>query len=167
MFKVGNVVKITAPGFGCSGHSGVVVSDPTPFDEYIRVDCGCGKSNQGWSEQSLSLTGSSKPEPASPRDTLTYKERKEMPICEGLLDYFPDACLYVAHVSFVANEQHNPGETMHWAKEKSIGKGNEIARHLLDRGNLDTDGLRHSGKLAWRAMELLQREIEAERAAGK
>lgn len=104
--------------------------------------------------------------PASPRDELSYQQRKDLPIVEGLIDYFPDACLYVSHVSFVANEQHNPGETMHWAREKSIGRGNEIVRHMIDRGKIDTDKLRHSGKLAWRSMELLQREIEADRARG-
>lgn len=88
------------------------------------------------------------------------KNRKEYPIFTGLLQYFPDACLEVAHVSFVANEQHNPGQPMHWAKEKSIGKGDELVRHLMDKEVFDTDGLRHRAKAAWRAMELLQREIE-------
>lgn len=36
-----------------------------------------------------------------------------------------------------------------------------IVRHLLQRGTLDTDGLPHSAKLAWRAMALLQEECEA------
>jgi hypothetical protein len=36
-------------------------------------------------------------------------------------------------------------------------------RHLLERGTLDTDGIRHSAKVAWRAMAMLQKEIEAER----
>jgi hypothetical protein len=76
---------------------------------------------------------------------------------EGAIAYFPDAIAYVSHVSHVANEQHNPGEPMRWAREKSIGVGNEIVRHLVDKGLL------HSGKLAWRALELLQREIEANR----
>lgn len=88
--------------------------------------------------------------------------RKEYPIFNGLLKYFPDACLYVAHVSKVANDQHNPGEPMHWAKEKSIGSGDELVRHLMDKEVFDTDGLRHRGKAAWRALELLQREIENE-----
>jgi hypothetical protein len=35
-------------------------------------------------------------------------------------------------------------------------------RHLLDRGTLDTDGLRHTAKVAWRALALLQRELDAE-----
>lgn len=88
-----------------------------------------------------------------------HQKRKNQPILTGLLDYFPNACLYVSEVSRVANEQHNPGQPMHWAKEKSIGDGNEIVRHLLDRGKIDDDGLRHTGKVAWRALELLEREL--------
>jgi hypothetical protein len=92
------------------------------------------------------------------------KDRKERPICRGVLDYFPDAIAEVAHVSYVGNEQHNPGQPMHWAKEKSTDEADALVRHLLERGKLDTDGLRHTAKVAWRALALLQREIDAERA---
>lgn len=84
-------------------------------------------------------------------------------MARGLLDYFPDALAEVAHVSFVGNEQHNPGEPLHWAKEKSTDQADCIIRHLVDRGTLDTDNLRHSAKVAWRALALLQTEIEEER----
>ena len=93
--------------------------------------------------------------------------RKDTPMARGLLDYFPDACAAVAHVSFVANEQHNPGEPMHWAKEKSTDHADCIVRHLVERGTVDEDGLRHSAKVAWRALALLQVELdEANRTAG-
>lgn len=90
-------------------------------------------------------------------EELSYAERKARPICTGVFDYFPDALAYVAYVSQVANEQHNPGEAMHWAKDKSIGRGDEIARHLADRYGTDTDKLLHAGKMTWRALEFLQR----------
>ena len=89
--------------------------------------------------------------------------RKKFPLCTGVLDYFPDALLAVAEVSRIGNEQHNPGEPLHWAKEKSTDEADALTRHLLDRGTLDDDGIRHSAKIAWRALALLQREIEAER----
>ncbi len=91
-------------------------------------------------------------------------ERKAHPICTGVLDYFPDALLEVAHVSKVGNDQHNPGEALHWAKEKSKDEADALVRHLLDRGTRDTDGTRHSAKVAWRALAMLQREIDAEKA---
>jgi hypothetical protein len=87
-------------------------------------------------------------------------DRKDYPVARGLLDYFPDACKAVAHVSKVANDQHNPGEEMHWDKSKSTDHADCLLRHLIERGTRDTDGLRHTAKVAWRAMALLQTEIE-------
>lgn len=89
-------------------------------------------------------------------------ERKAVPMAAGLLDYFPGALAAVAEVSYVANEQHNPGEPMHWARGKSTDHADCIMRHLVDRGKLDDDGLRHSAKIAWRALALLQEELEAD-----
>jgi hypothetical protein len=89
------------------------------------------------------------------------KKRKEYPIVTGVLDYFPDAIAYVAHVSKVGNDQHNPGEPLHWAREKSTDHADCIGRHLVQRGSYDTDSVRHSGKVAWRALALLQEELEA------
>lgn len=89
-------------------------------------------------------------------------ERKRTPITTGVLDYFPDALAEVARVSVVGNEQHNPGEPLHWAREKSTDQADCIVRHLIERGKIDTDGMRHTAKVAWRALALLQTEIEAE-----
>jgi len=87
-------------------------------------------------------------------------DRKKVPITTGVLDYFPDAIAAVAEVSRIGNDQHNPGEPLHWAREKSTDHENCIARHLIGRGTLDVDGARHSAKMAWRALALLQLEIE-------
>lgn len=94
--------------------------------------------------------------------------RKEVPLASGLLDYFPAALAEVAHVSFVGNEKHNPGEPLHWAREKSTDQADAIARHLLERGGVEelqmrgkTYRIRHSAALAWRALALLQLELEA------
>lgn len=91
------------------------------------------------------------------------KARKGMPITTGVIDYFPAALAAVAEVSRKGNEQHNPGQPLHWAKEKSTDHADCIARHLIERGSFDSDGGRHSAKLAWRALALLQTEIEASR----
>lgn len=93
--------------------------------------------------------------------------RKAMPIARGVLDYFPRALAAIANVSYVANEQHNPGEPMHWAKEKSTDHADCILRHLIERGTFDDDNLRHSAKMAWRALALLETELEAEDAKSK
>ena len=88
------------------------------------------------------------------------KERKQIPVTTGVVDYFPLALQAVAVVSLVGNDQHNPGQPLHWAREKSTDHADCILRHLIDRGKLDTDGMRHSAKLAWRALALLQEELE-------
>ena len=88
--------------------------------------------------------------------------RKVRPMARGFLDYFPAACAEIAHVSYVGNEQHNPGEPLHWAREKSKDHADCIVRHLVERGTVDTDGLKHSAKLAWRALALLQLECEGQ-----
>lgn len=97
--------------------------------------------------------------------TTDAKARKDRPIARGVLDYFPDALAEVAHVSFVGNEQHNPGEPMYWSKGKSTDHADCILRHLIDRGKLDKDGLPHSAKVAWRALALLQTELDSQKAA--
>ena len=88
--------------------------------------------------------------------------RKQHPLTTGVLDYFPDALMAVAHVSFVGNEQHNPGQPLHWDRAKSTDEADALMRHLKDRGKMDTDGTRHSAKVAWRALAILQKELEQE-----
>lgn len=91
------------------------------------------------------------------------RARLEYPLCTGLLLYFPRACAAVARHSKESNDQHNPGEPMHWAVGKSIGTGDQIARHLVDAlaeyaDAGPTDSVeRHLSALAWRGMELLER----------
>lgn len=87
--------------------------------------------------------------------------RKEMPIARGVLDYFPLAVAAIGNVSYVGNQQHNPGQPMHWARGKSTDHADCIVRHLIERGTIDDDGLRHTAKLAWRALALLQEELES------
>lgn len=89
--------------------------------------------------------------------------RKEHPIFRGCLMYFPDALLEVSNLSLVANEQHNPGTELHWDRNKSQDEADALVRHLLDSGKLDDDGMRHTTKVAWRALALLQKEIERDR----
>jgi hypothetical protein len=91
--------------------------------------------------------------------------RKAIPIATGFVDYFPDAMAEVAELSRVGNEQHNPGKPLHWDRSKSGDESDALMRHFVQRGTRDTDGIRHTAKVAWRAMALLQKEIEAERAA--
>lgn len=87
-------------------------------------------------------------------------ERKAVPIASGVLDYFPGAIIEVARLSQKGNDQHNPGQSLFWNRSKSGDEADALMRHFLDRGSLDTDGTRHSTKVAWRALALLQKELE-------
>jgi 5'(3')-deoxyribonucleotidase len=80
------------------------------------------------------------------------KSRKKIPLCTGVLDYFPDALFAVCEVSRKGSEQHHPGEPIHWDKSKSSDEADALLRHLIDRGKLDSDGMRHSAKVAWRGL---------------
>jgi len=85
--------------------------------------------------------------------------RKGFPMCRGLLDYFPDALAAVAEHSRKGNDKHNPGEELHHARGKSMDHADCIMRHLANRGGMDGDS-RESVALAWRALALLQEELE-------
>jgi hypothetical protein len=49
---------------------------------------------------------------------------------------------------------------MHWDRSKSLEHADKIMRHLVDRGKVDDKGMRHSAMVAWRALALLQEELE-------
>lgn len=87
--------------------------------------------------------------------------RKNYPIASGVLDYFPDAFVALAALSKKGSDQHNPGKPLFWDREKSGDEADTMMRHFLQRGTSDTDGVSHTVKVAWRALALLQKELEA------
>ena len=90
------------------------------------------------------------------------KARKEMPIGTGVIDYFPRALAAVSMLSKSGNDKHNPGQPLHWSKEKSTDHPDCIIRHFIDRGKIDPDsGLLHDVGLAWRALANLEMVLEA------
>jgi hypothetical protein len=95
--------------------------------------------------------------------TQNAAERKQIPIVTGLVDYFPLALAEVAKCSKIANEQHNHGSDLRWDRTKSTDHIDCIGRHLIDRNSLDTDGVQHDVKLAWRALAYLQLRLEKEK----
>jgi hypothetical protein len=95
------------------------------------------------------------------------QERKNAPLARGVLDYFPDALFAIARLSVLGNDKHNPGQPLHWAKEKSTDHADCVLRHMAERGKWDTESysepVRHSTAAAWRALANLQTEIENDR----
>ena len=89
------------------------------------------------------------------------KARKDIPLARGCLDYFPDALAAVAELSRAGNDKHNPGQPLHWSREKSSDHADCIMRHLVDRGKIDLeDGILHDVKVAWRALAMAQLALE-------
>lgn len=89
------------------------------------------------------------------------KARKGMPIFSGVIAYFPHAVAAVAECSRIGNTQHNPGQPLHWAKEKSSDETDCILRHATDLAidplHRDADGVLAAVKMAWRALANLER----------
>jgi len=90
------------------------------------------------------------------------KARKNVPLYSGLIRYFPKALAEVAELSRIGNEQHNPGSPLHWDRSKSGDELDALTRHLFEAGTRDCDKVRHSIKVAWRALANAEKEIERE-----
>ena len=88
------------------------------------------------------------------------ESRNAMPLFDGFMAYFPNAMAEVSRLSHDATKQHHPDQPMHWDRSKSTDHKNKIVRHLVDAGKFDDKGHRHSTMVAWRAMALLQEELE-------
>jgi hypothetical protein len=96
------------------------------------------------------------------------KGRKALPVFRGPLMYFPDAILAIAAVCKAGNDQYNPGQPLHWAREKSTEQMDTALRHMMDHGmgnTKDVDGTYHLAKAAWRLLAELQLTIEKHLAA--
>lgn len=120
----------------CDKHPGV--SEANPAHAHVRI-----------SNEPMTL----------PADSAA---RKNIPIGTGVLDYFPKALAAIAMLSKAGNDQHNPGQPLHWAKEKSTDHPDCIIRHFMDRGKIDpVSGYLHDVGLAWRALANLELVLEA------
>lgn len=102
--------------------------------------------------------------------TTDSTARKGIPLATGCLYYFPDALAAVAELSRKGNDKHNPGQPLHWSRDKSNDHLDCIARHLVDAGpdgtGVDgTEGVYHLTQAAWRCLAQLQ--IVIENASGK
>ncbi len=88
------------------------------------------------------------------------KARKGVPIYSGFIKYFPRAIVAVARLSQVGNDQHNPGQPLHWDRSKSGDELDALMRHLLEADGVDADGTPHIVKVAWRACAAAEKYLE-------
>ena len=89
-------------------------------------------------------------------------DRKATPVFTGVLKYFPNAIKYVSKVSKAGNDQHHPDKPLHWDKSKSTDEPDALVRHLIDHSinPIDDDNMLHLGKVAWRALAMLERYLD-------
>ena len=97
---------------------------------------------------------------AEMHDEWKAQRRKATPVFTGVIKYFPDALMEVARCSAAGNNQHHADKPLHWDRSKSGDELDALARHLIGAGTIDDDGVRHSAKVAWRALANLQKELE-------
>lgn len=101
------------------------------------------------------------------------KVRKgDWPIWDYMFSYFPLAWLEEVRVSVIGNKQHNPGQRLHWAREKSTDQLNTALRHLFDYAKAraegatvprDGKGMAVLAQAIWRLKAQLQLDLEEER----
>ena len=89
-------------------------------------------------------------------------DRKATPVFTGVLKYFPNAIKYISKVSKAGNDQHHPDKPLHWDKSKSTDEPDALVRHLIDHSinPIDDDNMLHLGKVAWRALAMLERYLD-------
>lgn len=94
---------------------------------------------------------------------LSSEERKNHPVYSGFLKYFPRACMAISAHSLKANNKHNPGEPLHWNRDKSGDEMDALVRHIVDKADgmvYDEDGLMVDVAIAWRAMANIEKVLE-------
>lgn len=93
--------------------------------------------------------------------TEDAKKRKGQPVTSGVLWYFPNAIKAIAECSKAGNDQHHPDKPLHWDMSKSADEPDAMVRHLIDHriNPMDTDGILHLTKVAWRSLAMLERYL--------
>jgi hypothetical protein len=159
------LVRCTKPGDFSDIRFGAVYTVRTSDPEYFGIDLPGRTDGPFFYKRERFEVVPDQPAVAQAALPTDSTARKAVPLCAGVLDYFPAALAEVAKVSKAGNDKHNPGQPLHHARGKSMDHADCIARHLLERGTVDpSDGLTHTAHLAWRALALLQEELEAEGA---
>ena len=95
------------------------------------------------------------------KDVSEAQKRKDTPVFSGVLKYFPNALKEVSKCSKAGNDQHHPDKPLHWDMDKSKDEYDALTRHLIDHtiDPMDTDGILHLTKVAWRGLAGLERYL--------
>ena len=128
------------------------------------LNCTCDGDNLGscsrfYQSTSQDVQGMLENPPFGNQDVAA--ERKATPVFSGVLKYFPNALKEVSRCSKAGNDQHHPDKPLHWDMNKSKDELDALTRHLIDHtiDPVDTDGMLHLTKVAWRALAALERHL--------
>ena len=128
------------------------------------LNCTCDGDNLGscsrfYQSTSQDVQGMLENPPFGNQDVAA--ERKATPVFSGVLKYFPNALKEVSRCSKAGNDQHHPDKPLHWDMNKSKDELDALTRHLIDHSvnPVDTDGMLHLTKVAWRALAALERHL--------
>lgn len=164
MYKVGDKVMIVENPYpdtrkiGEIGHVVEVFKEGSPYPYSVLFTDDLPAYTFAKSEIALAETQAVKPptERVIPDDD----KREDYPLFDVLFGYFPAAMCELSRWAKVGNDKHNPGEPLHWAREKSTDHVNKIARHLMDYDQKDRNGFYEAIPLLWRAAALAQELLE-------
>jgi len=141
-----------------------VTQKPTDFDD-VNAKAAAYRSGLT-SSTDLSLSPTTAQDAPSVRrdllDGLSAEERKKYPLYEGLMAYFWNVMLRVARVSYDGNEQHNPGQPLHWARGKSKDQMDCMLRHAgeFDRNDFSDASENAGAAMCWRAWAVFEDYLE-------
>jgi hypothetical protein len=153
-YKVGDAVRY--------GQSRGVISSIEPNDRWpYTVVSDSGDVVCCFDEHEIELV--EKKVAAQPQRIIPDDDnREDYPLYDVLFGYFPAAMLMLAKWAKVGNDQHNAGEPLHWARDKSTDHTNKILRHLVDYDQKESNGFYEAVPLLWRAAALVQELYEKE-----
>lgn len=88
---------------------------------------------------------------------------KHEPVYSGPVNYFPRTLRALSRLCRAGNDKHNPGQPLHWAKDKSTDHPDCMLRHSLTPYAADSENgnERHVVAVAWRAMAWAEIALEA------
>lgn len=111
-----------------------------------------------WEERAAGSEGECDPNGKSAKEMGSKLDAGKSPVFQGLLSYFPRACLAVADVSARGAAKYA------WKGWESVPDGinrysDALARHIVNEeieGKYDADGFLHKAQIAWNAMASLE-----------
>ena len=130
--------------------------------DYLKMeDCEKNRRYFGYSTPYVKGGNSINVDDTTPPIDDYAKDRKATPVFSGVLKYFPNALKEISKCSKAGNDQHHPDKPLHWDMSKSKDEYDALVRHLIDHtiDPMDTDGVLHLTKVAWRALAGLERHL--------